>query len=155
MNRRATLSLPGVTLFGLTIAAFPQPGLAQTNVVPSGIFQLNIAKSKFPGLPLKSQTAYFEGQKAAVVGIDAQGNPRAIAFEVVEDGKPHPVKGFPLYDASAYTRVDAHTVNYTRMKDGKVVQTGTGVTSADGKMYTTTFTNTANGQQTVQVYEKQ
>jgi hypothetical protein len=156
VNRRATLSLTGVTLLGLAIAAFPQPGFAQTNVVPSGIFQLNIAKSKFPGAPLKSQTAYFEGQKATVVGIDAQGNPRSAVFEVVEDGKPHPVTGFPAYDASTYTRVDAHTINYTRMKDGKVVQTGTAVTSPDGKMFTSTFKNVGpNAQQITQVYDKQ
>jgi hypothetical protein len=155
MNRRATLSLTGVTLLGLAIAAFPQPGFAQTNVVPSGIFQLNLVKSKFPGAPLKSQTAYYEGQKTTTVGIDAQGNPRTIVVEVVEDGKPHPVTGFPAYDARTYTLVDAYTVRYTSTKAGMVVQTGTRVVSPDGKTVTNTITNTANGQQTVLVYEKQ
>jgi hypothetical protein len=81
-------------VFALTAgAAFSQPAFAQTNVTPSDIFQLNIAKSKFPGAPLwKSLTAYWEGQKAVAVGIDAQGNGRAIVYEVVEDGKPHPVR---------------------------------------------------------------
>jgi hypothetical protein len=73
-------------------AAFSQPAFAQTNVTPSGIFQLNVAKSKFPGAPLKSQTAYWDGQKAVAVGIDAQGNGRAILYEVVEDGKPHRIR---------------------------------------------------------------
>jgi hypothetical protein len=137
-------------------AAFSQPGSAQTNVTPSGIFQLNVAKSKFPGAALKSQTLYFDGQKAVVVGIDAQGNGRAIVFEEpVPDGKPHPVTGFPQYNSSSYTQVDAQTINFTRFKDGKVVQTGNSVISSDGKTWTSTFTNAANGQQTIQVYEKQ
>jgi hypothetical protein len=155
MNRRTTLMLAATTLFGLAI--LPQSGLAQTNAVrASGVFQLNIAKSKLPGAPLKSQTVYFEGQKATVVGIDAQGIPRTLVFtDITEDGKPHSVTGFPGFDASTFTRVDAYTVNYTRTKDGKVVQTGTAVVSPDGKTFTSTFTNTANGQQAVQVYEKQ
>jgi hypothetical protein len=154
MNRRTTLMLAATTLFGLAI--LPQSGIAQTSAVqPSGVFQLNIAKSKFPGAPLKSQTIYFSGQKATVAGIDAQGIPRSIVFEIIEDGKPHSVTGFPGFDASTFTRVDAYTVNYTRTKDGKVVQTGTAVVSPDGKTFTSTFTNTANGQQTAQVYEKQ
>jgi hypothetical protein len=138
MKTRTILSVSSVLIFGLAIAAFSQPLFAQTNVTPSGIFQLNVAKSKFPGAALKSQTAYFDGQKTVVVGIDAQGNGRAIAFEVIEDAKPHPVTGFPQYDSSAYTRVDAHTVNFTRFKDGKVVQTGNSVISSDGKTWTAT-----------------
>jgi hypothetical protein len=150
------LFLIAAVTFALAIgAALSQPGFAQTNVTPSGIFQVNVAKSKFPGAPLKSQTAYWEGQKAVAVGIDAQGNPRAVVYEVVEDGKPHPVKGFPLYDAMTYTRVNAYTLSYTATKDGKVVQTGTWVTSADGKTFTANITNTANGQQIVLVHEKQ
>jgi hypothetical protein len=155
MKTRAILSLSSVLMFGIALAAFSHPGFAQTNVTPNGIFQLNVAKSKFPGAALKSQTAYFEGQKAVAVGIDAQGNGRAIVFEVIEDGKPHPVTGFPPYDSSAYTRVDGHTVNFTRFKDGKVVQTGNSVISSDGKTWTTTFINATTGQQTIQVYEKQ
>jgi hypothetical protein len=53
-----------------------------------------------------------------------------------------------------YTRVDAYTVSFTATKDGKVVQTGTWVTSADGKTFTANLTN-ANGQQVVLVHEKQ
>jgi hypothetical protein len=154
MSQRTTIMLASMALLGL---AMPQSGLAQTNVVPSGIFQLNIAKSKFPGAPVKSQTVYFDGHKATAVGIDAQGNARTAIFEdvFVEDGKSHPVKGFPLYDAITYTRVDAYTVSYTATKDGKVARTGTWVTSADGKTFTNNITNPANGQQVVQVYDKQ
>jgi ABC-type uncharacterized transport system substrate-binding protein len=78
-----------------------------------------------------------------------------IATGIVPRLKPHPVQGFNLYDAMAYTRVDAYTVSFTATKDGKVVQTGTWVTSADGKTFTSNITNTANGQQAVLVHEKQ
>jgi hypothetical protein len=156
MKTRVILSLSSILMFGPAIVAFSQSSFAQTNFAPIGIFQLNVAKSKFPGAALKSQTLYSDGQKLVVVGIDAQANARAIVFEEpVEDGKPHPVTGFPAYDSSASTRVDAHTVNFTRFKDGKVVQTGNSVISSDGKTWTTTFINAATGQQTIQVYEKQ
>jgi hypothetical protein len=158
MKTRSIFLLSSILMFGLAIAVFSQPGFAQTNVTPSGIFQLNVAKSKFPGAALKSQTVYFDGerQRVVVVGIDAQGNARTIAYEEpVVDGKPHPVTGFPLYDSASATRVDAHTFNVTRFKGGKVVQTGNNVISSDGKTWTATFINVANGQQTIQVYEKQ
>jgi hypothetical protein len=155
VNRPTTLMLPRMTLLALALAASAQVSFAQANVVPNGVFQLNVARSQFPGAPLKSQTLYFEGQKITAVGIDARGSARAVVFEFVEDGKTHPVTGFPAYDASTYSRVDAHTINFARMKDGKVVQTGTEVVSPDGKTIAYTLTNTVNGGRAVQVYEKQ
>jgi hypothetical protein len=79
VKTRAILSLRSILMFGPVIVAFSQPSFAQTDVTPSGIFQLNVAKSKFPGAALKSNTVYFDGEKHKVVavGIDAQGNPRA------------------------------------------------------------------------------
>jgi hypothetical protein len=64
----------------------------------------------------------------------------------------------PAYDASSYKQVNDSTVEITRTKAGKVIQTTTRALSADGK--TLTFTTTgvnANGQQIndVGVYEKQ
>jgi hypothetical protein len=124
MKTRSIFLLSNILMFGPAIVALSQPSFAQTDVTPSGIFQLDVAKSKFPGTALKSQTLYFDGQRQRVVvaGIDAQGNARTIVYEEpVVDGKPHPVMGFPLYDSASATRVDAHTFNVTRFKDGKVV----------------------------------
>jgi hypothetical protein len=78
----------------------------------------------------------------------------------IYDGKPHPTTGVPggLFDATTYTRMDANTVSFVRTKDGKPVQTGTNVVSADGKTFTVTITGIGpDGQQinTVGVYEKQ
>jgi hypothetical protein len=163
MNRRTTYTLTAASLLALAIAALSQVAFAQS-VNPNGIFQLNLAKSKFsPGPPPKSQTVYFqwEGQnpRDTVVGIDAAGNPvSAVFMEVIPDGKPHPVTGNPNIDASTYTRVDAYTMNFSRFKDGKPGTTGTLALSQDGKTFTATTTGTdANGQQinNIAVYDKQ
>jgi hypothetical protein len=61
-------------------------------------------------------------------------------------------------DAITYTRVDAHTIKVTRLKDGKVVQAATWVVSQDGKTLTADMTGTnANGQEVndTQFFEKQ
>jgi hypothetical protein len=50
----------------------------------------------------------------------------------IYDGTPHPSTGSQTIDASAYARVDANTVIFTRLKAGKLVATGTGVVSQDG-----------------------
>src|ERR1700693_989003 len=123
MHQRTRFMLAGAALLGLAILA--PSGFGQTNVVPSGIFQINIAKSTFPGAPFKSETPYFDvgAQKMTVAGIGAQGNPFAVVYEVVEDGKPHSVKGLPVVDAITYTRVDPYTLSFTSTKDGKVVRT--------------------------------
>jgi hypothetical protein len=162
MTRRTASMLTGMTLLGLAIAAFPQAGFAQSNL-EDGIWQLNLAKSKYsPGPPPKSATGYIQGEgqnrKATVVGIDAAGNPTTEVYTRIEDGQPHPSTGSPVFDASAYTRVDAYTVNVTRTKAGKVVVTGTIVVSRDGKTLTQTSTGTdANGRQftNIQVLDKQ
>jgi hypothetical protein len=152
MNRRTSFMLIGMT--GLVIATSPpRPGFAQSDPL-TGLWQINLAETKFsPGPGPKSQTVNIQGEgqnrKATVVGITAQGNPQVVVFtEVVEDGKPHAVTGLAGADAQSYTRVDARTLNVSRMKDGKVVQTGTWVVSPDGKTLTVTSTGTnPNGQQ--------
>ena len=160
MNRRTTLV--SIALLSLVACAFPQASYAQSDSM-SGLWQVNVAKSKYdPGPPPKSQTVYFQGEgqnrKVTIVGITATGNPQLATFtEFVEDGKPHPVTGLAGIDAQAYTRVDARTLNVSRLKDGKVIQTGTWVVSPDGKALTVTFTGTnANGRQVnnILIYDK-
>jgi hypothetical protein len=161
MNRRTTFM--SMALLGMAIVALPQTGVAQSDPM-SGLWQINLAKSKYdPGPPPKSQTVFVQGEgqnrKVTAVGITATGNPQLATFaELVEDGKPHPVTGLAGIDAQAYTRVDARTLNVSRLKDGKVVQTGTWVVSPDGKALTVTFTGTnANGRQVnnIFIYDKQ
>jgi hypothetical protein len=163
MNRRTTFVLTGV----LAIATLPNAGFAQSQLL-TGLWQINLAKSKFsPGPGPKSQTVNVQGEgqnrELTVVGITAAGNPQVLVFEeLVEDGKPHPVRGQAAnglaVDAQTYARVDPHTLNVSRLKDGKVIQTGTWVVSADGKTLTATYTGTnPNGQQVNNIfaYDKQ
>jgi hypothetical protein len=159
MNRRTTLVLASITLLGLGIAAFPRVGFAQA-VFPSGLWQLNLAKSTYnPGPAPKSQTVDIQGTKATVVGIGAAGDPVVIVFtDISGDGKPHPITGSPAFDEDTLTRIDADTLKVSRSKAGKVVQTGTFVVSRDGKMITFTSTGTdATGRpyNNTQIYEKQ
>ena len=163
MNRRTRCTLTAMALLGLAITSFPPFGFAQSDPF-TGLWQLNLAKSKFtPGPAPKSQTVDIqaEGQnrKMTAVGITAAGNAAVDAWpEFVVDGKPHPVTGNPDVDTDTYTPVDARTINMSRVKDGKTVGTATLAVSPDGK--TMTFTNIitqATGRQIndIRVFDKQ
>src|SRR5262249_47539956 len=153
---RETLSLVTMMLLSaalVVITAAPQMGFAQTNQ-PTGTWKLNLAKSKFsPGPPPRSQTLTYEtvgqGFKATNEGVDAQGNPTKGVFGVYfYDGKSYPITGVPDYDASSYKAVNESTVEMTRTKAGKTIQTQTRVMSPDGKTLTFTATGTnAKGEQ--------
>jgi hypothetical protein len=161
MNRRTILTLMSMAVFA---CAVPRIGLAQSNPL-IGTWKLNLAKSKYMGaLPPRSQTLTFAGEGENLTdtadAIDAQGQATKTVFIHIYDGKPHPTTGVAggLYDASAYTRIDANTVNFVRSKDGKAVQTGWARLSGDGKTYTVTTGGMGpNGQamSTVGVFEKQ
>jgi hypothetical protein len=161
--RRTTLTLTCMTFLGLAIVALPLPSFAQSDPL-AGLWQLNLAKSKYtPGPPQKSLTVYIQGEgqnrKLTAVGINAAGNALSqIWSEFVEDGRPHPIAGNQNVDSQTYTRADAHTINISRLKDGKTVGTAALVVSPDGK--TMTFNNSttqATGRQIseTQVYDKQ
>jgi hypothetical protein len=142
MNRRTTMT--GIALFALAMAAWPQPGFAQSSPL-IGTWKLNLEKSKFVGSPLRSLTITYQqdGQniRATNQAIDAQGNPTTTVLMHIYDGQPHPSTGNPDYDASAYTRVDTNTLILSRFKAGKLIAVGTLVISPDGK----TFTNNNSG----------
>jgi hypothetical protein len=162
MNRRNILV--GLTSFCLAATALLGIGIAEDNPL-IGSWKLNLEKSKYsPGPAPRSLTLNFVADGANLTntaeGIDAQGKATKSVFAHIYDGKPHPTTGVAggLYDSSTYTRIDAHTVNFVRSKDGKTVQTGSIVLSADGKTLTVTTEGTGpNGQpiHNVAVYEKQ
>jgi hypothetical protein len=96
------------------------------------------------------------GLEVATQGIDAQGNPTTGVLMHIYDGQAHPSTGSPYFDASAYTRVDANTVIFSRSKAGKLVMIGTNVVSPDGKTLTVTSTVTAGrGGTDIAVFDKQ
>ena len=151
--------------FGSVLAILtPAANLAAQATDPIiGTWKLNLAKSTYsPGPPPKSLTVTFEaagaGLKITSSGVDAQGNPTATSYTGQFDGKDYPVTGSPGYDSQSLKRINASTVQSTRKKAGKVVQTAMRVVSKDGKTYTTTTDGTnAAGKKIhdVAVFEKQ
>jgi hypothetical protein len=161
MKGRTTLTLAGAALLGLAIAALPQVSFAQSSSL-IGTWKLNLDKSKLVGPSPRSGTLTYtqDGQnvRSTAQGIDAQGNTTTVVFMHIYDGMPHPTTGSPVYDASAYTRVDGNTLIVARFKAGKLVQIGTVVVSQDSKTLTVPSTGTqANGQpgNTTLVYDRQ
>jgi hypothetical protein len=160
MNRRTALMSAAV--LSLAACAFPQASFAQTNPL-IGSWKLDLTKSKYPsGSAPRSQmvTNQPDGQniKATFQTIDAQGNGQTIVFTIVYDGQPHPVTGVPRYDAVAYLQLDGTTTIFSATKAGKLVLTGAGVVSQDGKSMTLTGSGMqANGSMgtIISVYEKQ
>jgi hypothetical protein len=162
MNRRTAFVLTAMALLGLAAAGLPQLGFAQSSPL-IGTWKLSLDKSKFsPGPPPRSASLTYtqDGKNIRATNpfIDAQGNPVTLVNMLIFDGQPHPSIGSPNYDATAYTRLDANTIIYTRLKAGKLVGIGTNVMSQDGKTLTISLTGTdASGRAStnVFVYDKQ
>ena len=161
MNRLNVLRI-GVTAlcFGVVLAAGAPLAIAQTDP-HVGTWILNLEKSKYaPGTAPKSQTSVFaaaeQGLKVTTTAVGASGTTNT-EYTATFDGKDHPVKGNPDWDTTALKRIDPRTIEFTRKKGGKVVQTARSVVAADGKTRTVTVTGVnAQGQKvnTVALYIK-
>jgi hypothetical protein len=140
---------------------FPRIALAQNLVGTT--WKLNLAKSTFnPGPPPRSATLSYQaegqGVRATNEGVNAQGNPTKGVLSIISDGKSYPITGSAAFDAGSYKQVDDFTMEGTRTKDGKVIETFTRILSADGKTLTLTGAGVnASGQRYnyVSVYDKQ
>ena len=160
MNRRVSLLLVIATLMGLAI--LPEPGFAQNDPF-LGVWQLNVAKSSYPRPAPKSQTMYLwedaaKNRQNAQVTISAEGVPSAVVFTHTYDDKPRPTPGARGYDASAYARVDARTINARYLQGETLIGTAAWTVSSDGKTLTMAVTNIEpNGRRTeeVRIYDKQ
>jgi hypothetical protein len=159
---RAVCVVGLVTLAIALLALSPSVAAAQSDP-HVGTWVLNVAKSNYtPGPPPKAQTSVYaaagEGIKVTTSTSTADGKALAVEYTANFDGKDYPVKGNPDWDTVALKRVDSHTIEFTRKKGGKVVQTATSAVSKDGKARTVNTTGVnAQGQKikTVGVYEKQ
>ena len=127
-----------------------------------GTWKLNESKSKITPGTLKFTTVTFKSMfgniKVTGDGIDADGKPVHSEWTGNFDGKDYPVTGDPISDTRSYTKVDDRTLNLTVKKNGKVVDTGRIVVSADGKSRTVTVSGTTpRGKKfkNVVVYDKQ
>lgn len=131
-----------------------------------GTWKLNVAKSKYQGGPApKDSTRVHEDRGSGFVlvttdGTNAQGVKTHGAYAYKPDGKPYPQAGLnqTTVQTIALKAVDAYTVEFSTMVDGKVTGTGKRVVAKDGKSMTieTKGTN-AQGQptSTMQMWEKQ
>jgi hypothetical protein len=156
--------LTGMALVGLAIVSLPQLGFAQSSP-QIGTWKLNLQKSEFiPGPAPKSRTLNIiqDGQniKDTVQEINSQGNASTAVVMHVYNGLPHPAPGFPDFDATVITQVDANPFSLIaiRLKAGKLVQVGTFVVTQDGKTLTTNITGiNVNGQpaRSIAVYDRQ
>jgi hypothetical protein len=127
-----------------------------------GTWKVNESKSKITPGTLKFTTVTFKSMfgevKVAGDGIDADGKLVHSEWTGNFDGKDYPVTGDPISDTRSYTKVDDRTLNLTVKKNGKVVDTGRIVVSADGKSRTVTVSGTTpRGKKfkNVVVYDKQ
>ena len=160
--KNISIRVGGVVVLGVAI------GLAASGIVLAqadphvGTWVLNLEKSKYaPGTAPKSQRSVYsaagKGLKVAKTTVWPTG-PVTTEFTAELDGKDHPVKGNPDWDTTALKRVDSHTIEFTRKRGGKVVQTARSTVSKDGKTRTVTVTGVnAQGQKlnSNAVYTKQ
>jgi hypothetical protein len=56
------------------------------------------------------------------------------------DGKDYAEKGAPGFDALSARRIDSHTIEFTRKRAGKALQTATRTVSKDGNIAMLTIT---------------
>ena len=156
--RRIIISVLASFVFAV---ASTQSSYAQTDPV-NGAWGLNIARSTIPaGQAQRGATLTYQGtaanKTATNESVDAQGRPSRVVFTHIYDGQPHPTTGSPDIDASAYTRLNANTIIFTRMKEGKLAGIGSIVVSPDGRTLTVTGNGVGGGGlqgNYVLVYEK-
>jgi len=144
--------------FCLAAAAF---GFAADDA-QMGTWKLNEAKSKIAPGAVKNHTVMYEAAgddiKVTVDGETSDGKPSHNEWTGKFDGKDYAVSGDPASDMRSYKKVNAHTIELTLKKDGKVTSSGRIVVSADGKSRTVTTSGTnSEGKKyrSVAVYDKQ
>lgn len=142
MRRRFLLSL---LLVAPVLASFPVAAQAQDAFI--GTWKLNLAKSKYEpaNLAPKSQTTKIEavagGMKTTTDAVDAEGKATHQVATALFDGKAVAVSGAPDANTTrVYKRIDARTYEFVTSAGGKVTTTTRSVTAADGKTRTNTTT---------------
>ena len=130
--------------------------------VNMGTWKLNEAKSKFAPGATKNQKVVYEAAgdqvKVALDGMTADGKSLHIEWTGKYDGKFYPVTGDAGVDERAYKQINAHTMEITSKKGGKIVSTSRIVVAADGKSRTVTSSGTnSKGAKvtTVTAYDKE
>jgi hypothetical protein len=133
MRKRTILASLAVFLGGIALClAADSPQM--------GTWKLNESKSKFSPDSGKNHTVVYAASgdmvKVTVDGNDKDGKPTHNEWTGKFDGKDYPVTGDPTSDTRAYKMVDAHKLDMTIKKGGKVTMTGTIEVAHDGKTRT-------------------
>jgi hypothetical protein len=107
----------------------------------AGVWKLNLAKSKFNGMPApKEMTVTYTKQGAGwtyeAKGVSPTGEPVNSSFTYVKDGEEAKTTGFPNWDGVILKDGAADKAAVTYLRQGKSVGTGTRTISADGKTTT-------------------
>ena len=133
-----------LVLWTVLAASSAAPAQASTR---SPEWVLNVAKSTYvPGPPPRSQTTtlFTARQSIKVISqtIDGKGKLSVVEYREAAHGQDVPVTGSRAFDSVSIKSIDANTTKATRKKDGRVVQTATRVSSADGTTFTLTTVGT-------------
>jgi hypothetical protein len=125
-----------------------------------GTWKLNESKSKIPeGAPKNNTVVYAQSGDELTITVDGMDAGKAVhhVWTGKLDGKEYAAKGSDMHNARAYTKVDAHTLTYTVMKDGKKIGHGKVVVAADGKSRKVTEMDMVDGKElkSVAVYDKE
>ena len=120
----------------LLISAFAFAALAANNL--PGTWKLNVAKSKYTGIPTPKETMVTyttqgQGWKYEAKGISGDGQPTNMSFAYEKDGADCPITGFPYADAISIKNGNGDVTTSTFKRGGKAVGTVKRTVSKDGK----------------------
>ena len=132
-------------LIGVVLGLFATDATAQVPAAWLGTWKMNVAKSEFPGSPVKSQIDKNEVVDGALRytsdRVSADGKVLRHEYTAKLDGKNYPYVGLQGGDGTiSLTKVDDHTMTWTISRGGSVLISGQTVYSPDGKLRTTTWT---------------
>jgi hypothetical protein len=155
MKLKAVLLVLAMCVFGVALSYAADDAFI-------GTWKLNEAKSKIPKGQTKNSTVVYEmsgdSMKVTIDGIGPDGAATHNEWTGKFDGKDYPVTGDPTEDTRVVKKVSGHSAAFTVKKDGKIIETGRIVVSADGKTRTVTAqVMDAKGMKTAvtAVYDKQ
>jgi tetratricopeptide repeat protein len=136
---RSVFSQPAlVTALAVAPVAIPQIAAAADDAL-AGTWNFVPDKSSFKPGPARYKdlklTVTPQGEMT-IEGTDAAGKPVKITYQVVTDGKPHPVTGMSTYDNATWNSFSPTATGYIYMKGKNTVALGSRILSRDGGVLT-------------------
>jgi hypothetical protein len=115
--------------------------VAAAAVDTTGTWKLNLAKSKYTGMPapkdlMVTYTPAGSGWQYQAKGTSSTGDPINASFTYVKDGEEAKAMGFPMWDGIVLQGASAEKATGTLKRGGKTVGAVTRTISSDGKTMT-------------------